>query len=75
MAKKEFEIGEEFHFGLTTLKCVEATQISNGGYLCNGCVFNYDNMCGYDFIQDTIGPCGGLTRKDGKSVIFIKVEK
>ena len=75
MAKKEFEIGEEFQFGLTTLKCVEATQHNNGNYLCKGCLFDYDNSCGYEFIQDAIGPCGGSVRKDSKSVIFIKVEK
>lgn len=72
MPKKEFEIGEEFQHGLTTLKCVEATDINN---ICKGCVFsNIDSMCRC-LADKTIGPCGGLARKDGKSVIFIKVEK
>lgn len=65
MAAKEYVINEEFDFGRKRLKVVPHTA-------CYQCA-----LCDVDCftLQEFIGPCDIHSRKDGKSVMYIEVNK
>lgn len=69
--KKEFNIGEEFDFGLIRVRCVEIKKRKDS---CpKSCVFR---ECGcYDVRDIYVGGCGPHSRTDGKSVYFKKIAK
>lgn len=66
---KNYEIGERVPFGRVTLEVVEQD-------VCDGCFFemlpaDFDCHC----LLPSIGCCSAGERKDGKSVIFKRVEE
>lgn len=74
--KQCFDIGEEFHYGLRRMKCVEAT--GGGGvfnYYCNGCFFfdEYAEGNCIDF-KESCGLCKKEFRPDKKNVIFVELK-
>lgn len=75
--KQCFDIGEEFHYGLRRMKCVEAT--GGGGvfnYYCKGCFFFdecAENNC-MDF-KESCGHCMKEFRPDNKNVIFVELKE
>ena len=71
MKKKEFAVGEVFHFGLKKLKVVESEESS----CCDACVLS--EMCEDASplcIIDFVGECKFCDRADKKNVIFVEVE-
>lgn len=74
--KQCFDIGEEFHYGLRRMKCVEAT--GGGGalnYYCKGCYF-FDEYAAdgcIDF-KESCGLCKKEFRPDKKNVIFVELK-
>lgn len=69
--KKEFNIGEEFDFGLIRIRCVESKK--NKEYCPKSCVFKGLNCFA---IRDSfVGECVPDERTDGKSVCFKKIAK
>lgn len=75
--KQCFDIGEEFHYGLRRMKCVEAT--GGGGlfnYYCKGCFF-FDECAGGNCIdsKDSCGLCMKEFRPDNKNVIFVELKE
>ena len=59
----------EFEFGDVKYKAIETT--FEGMYVCTGCAFDGDNIR-----QCMNSPqCRAVHRKDGREVIFVKVEE
>lgn len=67
---KDYNIGDEFHLGRTKIR-VENSDEDN----CVGCIFQKMSWVTCDLLEDFIGYCGSNTRKDKKSIIFVKVEE
>lgn len=69
--KTEFAIGEEFQYGLKTLRCVA---VENRVDICNGCVLKPTipnvECCDCRFT----GSCDGNEREDATDVIFVEVK-
>lgn len=63
--KTEFAIGEEFRYGLKTLRCVK----SNNPIPCEGCYFDMRHCD-----EEEIGNCMYDSRSDGENVIFVEVK-
>lgn len=63
--KTEFAVGEEFQYGLKTLRCVKP---KNPG-LCEGCYFE-----GQSCDEEERGRCVADSRSDGENVIFVEVK-
>ena len=64
---KNYRIGERIPFGRVTLEVVEQD-------ICEGCFFgDFPEDC--HILQPSIGCCSSGERKDGKSVIFKRVEE
>ena len=69
--KKEFQIGEEFDFGLIRVKCVEIKKHKD---VCpKSCAFRGPEC--WILRATYIGECGPYERSDGKSVYFKKIAK
>lgn len=69
--KTEFAVGEEFQYGLKTLRCVA---VENRVDICNGCVLKPTipnvECCDCRFT----GSCDGNEREDATDVIFVEVK-
>lgn len=69
MANNELKVNRRFQCGILTLKCVEAKN-------CEGCFFlRICNNKTVTKIKEIVGNCSSVARTDGKSVVFVKVEK
>lgn len=66
MARKEFQIGEVFQFGLLKLRCEERKNY------CQGCALINVDEC--DDLHPFVGFCNKEDRYDNNDVIFVKVE-
>ena len=66
---KEYKIGETFLIGRKKFQVVEC----NG--LCEGCYFDKDHSDFCSDLQDYIGNCCRILRKDAKDVCFKLVEE
>lgn len=68
-SRKNYEIGERLPFGRVTLEVVEQD-------VCDGCFFEmFPDYSDCYFLLPSIGCCSSGERKDGKSVIFKRVEE
>ena len=69
MENNDYEIGTVFQFGLGFLK-VDQSALPNDDR-CNECAFN--DICSR--IDEYLPACSFTARKDGKDVVFKKLEK
>ena len=66
---EEYKIGESFYIGRKKFQVVEC----NG--LCEGCYFDKDLSYFCCDLQDYIGSCNHMQRKDAKDVCFKLIEE
>lgn len=73
--KTEFAVGEEFAYGLKTLRCVPVEYYMKKNvactYICHACALKTkDDKCDFRFT----GSCFGSRRTDATDVLFVEVE-
>lgn len=74
--KQCFDIGEEFHYGLRRMKCVEAIGGGSCGcYYCKDCFFFDEWATGCTDFKDSCGICRKEFRPDKKNVIFVELKE
>lgn len=72
--QKSRKIGSKFTTSVGTFQVVEATNKCEGCFMCRNNMDSFNRCRHNKFSKLLAGACKGPARKDGKYVIFIKVD-